>query len=142
MAALKDTSYLPVASSAALAKVVEAFMHANEVIEAETWFEDSGAMANARDVELLSPKANQVSAAKAFVEHVKESYDDVTGKCYITDCAPGKGHDFHAKTGGSCTSCVAGTSWNALTDDQPCADVLASCMPDRPGLQPFYNQGR
>ena len=51
----------------------------------------------------------------------------MTGKCYITDCAPGKGHDFHAKTGGSCTSCVAGTSWNALTDDEPCADVLASC---------------
>ena len=67
---LKDRAYLPVSSSAAEAKLVEAFMHAQSVIEAAEWSKDK-AVVNARDIMLLEPSAAQIGDAKKFVEHVK-----------------------------------------------------------------------
>ena len=44
-----------------------------------------------RLLNLLQPKSNQVSAAMAFIERVKEDFPDLVKQCFTTDCPPGKG---------------------------------------------------
>jgi len=124
--ALKDERYLPVASTAALAEVVVHFMNANEMVEAYKWAEEPG-LANDRDAMLLKPSENQLAAAHTFVEQTKVNFKNVVMKCYVTDCAPGKGFEGSATTGGKCHACVTGETWSDETDALPCAHVIASC---------------
>ena len=88
-AALKDTSYMPVATAEAEVRVLAGFMHAIEVVEAEKWAEaltdDSDALDDktARMVALLAPKLSAVDSAKAFVEEIKEDFADLVKHCFV-----------------------------------------------------------
>ena len=59
-------------------------------------------LANDRDAMLLKPSENQLAAAHTFVEQTKVNFKNVVMKCYVTDCAPGKGFEGSATTGGKC----------------------------------------
>ena len=126
--ALKDDSYKPVAVAKAEVSILSSFMHSNEVVEASKWAEalDTTSDSSARALKLLAPSAGTVKAATAFVEEVKEDFPDLVKKCYVADCPPGKGLE-KLEHGAECNSCVAGETFNSMTDDQPCMAVLASC---------------
>ena len=81
-AALKDSLYMPVASTLAERNIVATFMKANEIIEAAKWVEAKGSAADMsalqrRQIKLLGPSENQADSAKAYVEEIKEHFHDL-----------------------------------------------------------------
>ena len=88
--ALKDGSYLPVASATAEMKVLSGFMQATEVVEADAWTtaleegDDDPSDTDARNtITLLTPTLSAVASAKAFIEEVKVDFSDLVMHCFI-----------------------------------------------------------
>ena len=87
--ALKDGSYLPVASATAEMKVLSGFMQATEVVEADAWataLEEGGDVPSdtvANTITLLTPTLSAVASAKAFIEEVKVDFSDLVMHCFI-----------------------------------------------------------
>ena len=87
--ALKDGSYLPVASATAEMKVLSGFMQATEVVEADAWATALGeggdvpSDTGANTITLLTPTLSAVASAKAFIEEIKVDFSDLVMHCFI-----------------------------------------------------------
>ena len=128
--ALKDGSYKSVASAQAEAHVLDSFIHATEVVEADTWAAElegrTDTSSVSRAVSLLAPTEYMVASAQSYVEEVKEDFAKLVMHCFIEDCPLGKGF-YRTTAGPKCNSCKVGETWSGATDALPCAEVLATC---------------